>query len=139
MIGSVTSVPVDANTANAQEVLQNLLRDLSNAARETATAQFHRLAVYGITIDFDQIPADTAEHRALRDDAKDVPTSWTLSDKQVQATEAVGKFLLSNNPCYRALVSDLGATTAVQGDATIRAVCPTRYIVSESGVSQTTN
>ncbi|HMI97776.1 MAG TPA: patatin-like phospholipase family protein [Micropepsaceae bacterium] len=139
MIGSVTSVPVDANTANAQEVLQNLLRDLSNAARETATAQFHRLAVYGITIDFDQIPADTAEHRALRDNAKDVPTSWTLTDKQVQATEAVGKFLLANNPCYRALVSDLGATTAIQGDAAIRAVCPTRYIVSESGVSQTTN
>ena len=41
--------------------------------------------------------------------AKDVPTSWTLTAPQLQATEEAGRFLLRRHPCYRALLGDLHA------------------------------
>ena len=69
------------------------------------------MKIYGITIDFDQIPADTQAHRDMRDAAKVLPTSWTLTPPQLQLTERVGSFLLRRDPCYRALVADLRAST----------------------------
>jgi hypothetical protein len=50
------------------------------------------MRIYGITVDYDQIPADTPAHIALRDAAKDVPTSWTLTPPQLQVTEDAGRF-----------------------------------------------
>jgi hypothetical protein len=66
--------------------------------------------IYGITVDYDQIPADTPAHIALRDTAKDVPTSWTLTAPQLQVTEEAGRFLLRQHPCYRTLLGDLHAS-----------------------------
>jgi NTE family protein len=109
-IRTVTSVPIDANTANSQTALSALLGQLAQAAAGAAAgARFGGMQVYGVAVDYDQIPADTPAHRALRDAAKDVPTSWTLTEPQLRATEAAGRFLLRRDPCWRALLADLGA------------------------------
>jgi NTE family protein len=112
MVKTVTSVPIDANTANSQIALSGLLSELANATVGAGgVAKFAGMKIYGITIDFDQIPADTQAHRDMRDAAKVLPTSWTLTPPQLQLTETVGSFLLRRDPCYRALVADLHART----------------------------
>jgi len=110
MVQTVTSVPIDANTANSEIALSGLLGELANAAAAVgSSAQFGGMKVYGITVDYDQIPADTPAHRALRDQAKDVPTAWTLTGAQLQGTEEAGRLLLRRHPCWRALLADLHA------------------------------
>jgi NTE family protein len=110
-IDAVTGVPIDANTASLQIALSGLLDELSKAAADAAAqAKFRDMKVYAITVDYDQIPADTPAHRTLRDEAKNVPTSWTLTGPQLQVTEEAGRFLLRRHPCYRALLADLHAT-----------------------------
>jgi len=112
-IQAVTSVPIDANTANSQTALSALLTEFAQAAAGAGNqAKFGGMLVYGVTVDYDQIPADTPAHRALRDTAKDVPTSWTLTGPQLQVTEEAGRFLLRRHPCYRALLADLRAAQA---------------------------
>jgi NTE family protein len=117
-VNSVISVPIDANTANSQLALTNLLTEIGKGAAIASDAKFAGMKVYGVSIDFDQLPADTPQARALRDAVKDVPTSWTISDDQLRATEKAGAFLLQNDPCYQALLRDLGIpapTAAVSG------------------------
>jgi NTE family protein len=110
-IQAVTSVPIDANTANSETALSALLSELAQAAAgATGQAKFAGMRIYGITVDYDQIPADTPAHIALRDMAKDTPTSWTLTPPQLQVTEEAGRFLLRQHPCYRALLGDLHAS-----------------------------
>jgi NTE family protein len=110
MVQTVTSVPIDANTANSEIALSGLLGELANAAAGAGqSAKFGGMKVYGITVDYDQIPADTPAHRRLRDQAKDVPTAWTLTGPQLQVTEDAGHFLLRRHPCWRALLADLHA------------------------------
>ena len=109
-IQAVTSVPLDANTANSQVALSALLTEFAQAAAGAAgQARFGGMQIYGVTVDYDQIPADTPAHRALRDAAKDAPTSWTLTGPQLQVTEEAGRFLLRRHPCYRSLLADLRA------------------------------
>jgi hypothetical protein len=122
-------VPIDANTANSETALSALLGELAQAAAgATGQAKFAGMRIYGITVDYDQIPADTPAHIALRDAAKDVPTSWTLTPPQLQVTEEAGRFLLRRHPCYRALLSDLHASQlAVAGEAAPPAIpCTTK-------------
>ncbi|MBV8119021.1 MAG: patatin-like phospholipase family protein, partial [Alphaproteobacteria bacterium] len=83
-IQTVTSVPIDANTANSETALSALLSELAQAAAGARNnAKFGGMRIYGITVDYDQIPADTPAHIELRDAAKDVPTSWTLTSPQL--------------------------------------------------------
>ncbi len=110
-IQAVTSVPIDANTANSETALSALLGELAQAAAgATGQAKFAGMRIYGINVDYDQIPADTPAHIALRDMAKDVPTSWTLTAPQLEVTGEAGRFLLRQHPCYRALLGDLHAS-----------------------------
>ncbi len=128
-IQAVTSVPIDANTANSETALSALLGELAQAAAgDTGQAKFAGMRIYGITVDYDQIPADTPAHIALRDMAKDVPTSWTLTAPQLAVTEDAGRFLLRRHPCYRALLGDLHASQPpVAGESAQPAVpCTTK-------------
>ncbi len=127
-IQAVTSVPVDANTANSETALAALLSELAQAAvGASGQAKFANLRVYGITVDYDQIPADTPAHIRLRDRAKNVPTSWTLSPAQLQVTEEAGRFLLRSHPCYAALLSDLHAAEPLGGEQPTPTIpCATR-------------
>jgi NTE family protein len=134
-IEAVTSVPIDANTANSQAALTALLGELAQAAAGAGKkAGFGGMRVYGVTVDYDQIPADTPAHRALRDAAKDVPTRWTLSAAQLQATEAAGRFLLRRDSCWRALLADLGAVEpAAASAAPVPAIpCTTRIEIGSA-------
>ncbi len=109
-IQAVTSVPIDANTANSEIALSALLTEFAQAAAGAGNqAKFGGMQIYGVTVDYDQIPANSPAHVALRDAAKDVPTAWTLTGPQLRVTEEAGRFLLRRHPCYRALLADLGA------------------------------
>jgi NTE family protein len=131
-IQTVTSVPIDANTANSEAALSGLLGELANAtAAVGGSAKFGGMKVYGITVDYDQIPADTPAHRDLRDRAKDVPTSWTVTGPQLQATEEAGSFLLRRHPCYRALLADLHASQPPAAEDDIPAIPCTTEIDME--------
>jgi NTE family protein len=117
-VKTVTSVPIDANTASSQITLEGLLKELAEAAASSDKAKFKGMAIYGVTIDFDQIPVDTEDHRRLRDAVKSVPTTWTLTEQQLQTTETAGSFLLHREPCFQAVLKDLRAvTSAPSGDA----------------------
>jgi NTE family protein len=110
-IHAMLLVPIDADSVDSQSAVSTLLDELARAAvRSGNQAKFAGMQVYGITADRDQIPADTPAHRALRDQATNIPTSWTLTGPQLQATEEAGRFLLRRHPCYRALLADLHAT-----------------------------
>jgi len=133
-IQTVTSVPIDANTANSETALSALLSELAQAAAGAGNqARFGGMQVYGITVDYDQIPADTPAHIALRDAAKDVPTSWTLTGPQLQVTEEAGRFLLRRHPCYRALLADLrAAQPAIAGEDQAPAIpCTTKIEIKK--------
>jgi NTE family protein len=133
-IQAVTSVPIDANTANSETALSALLGELAQAAAgATGQAKFAGMRIYGITVDYDQIPADTPDHRALRDAAKDVPTSWTLTPTQLQVTEETGRFLLRRHPCYRGLLADLRASQSpVAGESAPPAIpCTTKIDIEK--------
>ncbi len=133
-IQTVTSVPIDANTANSQTALSALLGELAQAAAGAGTrAKFGGMQIYGITVDYDQIPADTPAHIALRNEAKEAPTAWTLSGPQLQVTEAAGRFLLRRHPCYGALLADLrAAQPAVPGeDPALTIPCTTKIEIKK--------
>jgi NTE family protein len=129
MINAVTTVPMESNTSNAQQAMTNLLVELAKvaSAARAANADFAGMKVYGIAIDYDQFPADTPEHRALRDEAKAVPTSWTLTPRQLVVTEQAGAFLLRRHPCYRELLSDLHAASPASGDS-LEIPCLTKIV-----------
>jgi NTE family protein len=126
-INTITSAPINANTANSQLALDDLLTELAQVAdaAKAMHAGFAGMTLYGITVDYDQLPADTAAHRALRDAAKDVPTSWTLTPEQLAVTEQVGRFLLVRHPCFTQLVVDLAATAPADADAAPPIGCKT--------------
>jgi NTE family protein len=134
-VQAVTSVPIDANSANSETALSALLTELAQAANgASGRARFAGMRIYGITVDYDQIPADTPTHIALRDAAKDVPTSWSLTPPQLQVTEEAGRFLLRRHPCYRALLGDLNAAqTVIAGeDQALTIPCITRIEIKRS-------
>lgn len=132
-IQAVTSVPIDANTANSQNALSALLAELAQAAAGAGQrAGFGGMQVYGVTVDYDQIPADTPAHRALRDAAKGVPTAWTLNPAQLQVTEEAGRFLLARHPCWQALLADLGAAAPGGEEARMTIPCTTRIDIKPS-------
>jgi NTE family protein len=135
-INAVTSVPIDANTANSEVTLSALLSEFAQAAAAARMqAKFSGMAVYGITVDYDQIPTDTPAHTALRNRAKDVPTSWTLTPAQLQTTEEAGRSLLRGHPCYRALLADLrAAQPALPGEDQALAIpCATKTEIKKAG------
>ncbi|HEY1431717.1 MAG TPA: patatin-like phospholipase family protein [Stellaceae bacterium] len=133
-IQTVTSVPIEANTANSQVALSALLTEFAQAAAGAANqAKFGGMQVYGVTVDYDQVPADTPAHRALRDEAKDAPTSWTLTGRQLQVTEEAGRFLLRRHPCYRALLADLRAAQPPMAgeDRALTIPCTTKFDIGK--------
>ena len=135
-INAVTSVPIDANTANSETALSALLSEFAQAAAAAGRqAKFGGMAVYGITVDYDQIPADTPAHIALRNRAKNVPTSWTLTSEQLQTTEEAGRFLLRRHPCYRALLGDLrAAQPGLSGeDQALSLPCTSKIEIKRAG------
>jgi NTE family protein len=108
MIGSVTSVPIDATTASVNAQMSVLVRSLKQAVRDRPPdAQFGELKIYDVLIDFDQLRPSDPQQRELRDKAKQVPTSWSLSKTDRETINNVGTRLLRQHPCYQKLLLDL--------------------------------
>lgn len=104
-ISSVTSVPIDSTTAAVSALVREagsaLVDQQHIAPKESA---LHRLQIYDIAIDFDQIPDS---QRKLRDVVKQIPTTWSLTTTQLDAVDEVGQILLKENPCFQKLLLDL--------------------------------
>jgi NTE family protein len=109
MIGSVASVPIDANTAAVSSQMEVLLAQL-NAAGSAARGnpKFAGLKVYPVKIDFDQLRAGDPAQRRLRDEVKGIPTLWTISPDNLRAIDHAGTLLLQQHPCFQRLLLDLG-------------------------------
>lgn len=125
-INAVTSVPIDANTTNSQASMTELLTEIAQFA-DVPGSKATDLRLYGVTVDFDQLPADTPEHRKLRDEVKSVPTTWTLTDRQLAQIQEAAHLLLRSDPCYAALVHDL-PIQAVPGPIGSSTQCATRLL-----------
>ena len=106
MIKTVTSVPIDAETASVNANLQLLIDTLSQAGRfaKEGNPKFAGLRVYGIQIDFDQL---LDSQTALRNQVKGIGTSWTVSADDLKAIYEAGGLLLRQHPCFQRLVLDL--------------------------------
>jgi NTE family protein len=112
MIGAVASLPIDSASGSVNAQLDSLLSQF-NAAGGGAPAgapgapQFAGLQVYSIEIDFDQLRPSDPVQRALRDQAKEIPTLWTISKPNLDVIEQAGTTLLHQHPCFQRLLSDL--------------------------------
>lgn len=109
MIGSVTSIPIDSNTAGVSSQMEVLLAQLNAAgAGGAGQPQFAGLKVYPVKIDFDQLRASDPDQRRLRDRVKAIPTLWSISHDNLLALEQAGSLLLHQHPCFQRLLLDLG-------------------------------
>jgi NTE family protein len=111
MINSVASNPIDSNTAGVNAQMEVLMAALRGAAGGGAGDPLSRgMHVYDIEIDFDLLRADDSEQRKLRDQAKSIPTSWTISADDLRVLKSAGQVLLQQNPCYQRLLLDSGVS-----------------------------
>jgi hypothetical protein len=79
------------------------------------------MRVYGISIDFDQFRPDQSK---MRDDVKNIGTSWNLSPVELDESVAAGKLLLQQHPCFQHLLVDLDPRTPSADAAFARKYCP---------------
>ena len=124
---AVASWPMDANTTSSQLGLESLLTEINQAVEgaKQMNPGFGGMKVYGVTVDYDQIPTDSPDHLALRDEAKVVPTSWSLTPAQLDVTERAGRLLLDRHPCFGRLIADLDATPAPGSEGAVHLACAT--------------
>jgi NTE family protein len=112
MIASVTSVPIDSASASVHAQIEVLLSQFNASGGGTGGAAgdplFSGLMVYNVEIDFDQLRANEPRQRALRDQAKAIPTLWTITRPNLDVIEQAGTTLLHQHPCFQRLLSDLG-------------------------------
>jgi NTE family protein len=105
-IASVTSVPIDNNTAAVNALVRETDFTLSEQRWfAPADAKIRLLRVYDITIDFDQLPDSEA---ALRERVKRIATSWTLSTSELDDIDRAAQILVQQHPCFQQLLIDLG-------------------------------
>jgi hypothetical protein len=111
MIASVTSVPIDSASSSVHAQIEVLLSQLNAAGGGTRGAAgdplFAGLQIYNVEIDFDQLRIDEPRQRALRDQAKAIPTLWTITKSNLDVIEQAGTMLLHQHPCFQRLLSDL--------------------------------
>ena len=109
MFQSVTSVPIDSVTASVNSAMEDLLEQLKQAGGGGAgDPAFTGLRVYGVQVDFDQFDASDPAQRQLQDEAKKIPTSWTISETEFDVLQKSASALLDRNPCFQRLLIDVG-------------------------------
>jgi NTE family protein len=99
MIGSVTSLPIDSASAGVKNQMDALLEQYKGFPGAPA--------IYDIELDFDQLRGSDPVQHALRDQAKQIPTLWTISKSNLDVIDKVGSLLLQQHPCFQRLLSDL--------------------------------
>ena len=124
-IGSVTSVPIDANTASVNSQLDVLLEQIKQAGLDAPPdAKFGKLRVYGTQIDFDQLRGTDERQHALRDRAKAIPTLWTIKEGDREVIREASQVLLHQHPCFQRLLLDLKVDAAFIDATFAKNGCP---------------
>jgi NTE family protein len=100
-------VPIDRYSYEQVELLRDFVRTLQR--RNGSDKQALAVDFYAIDINFDAI-ADPEEKRYFRN----LPTSFVLSDEQVDHLREMAGRLLRQSPDYQRLLRDLGAATSAQ-------------------------
>jgi len=107
-IEGVTAIPIDAATASANSQAETLLAELKQAAAAAPVdAEFGGLKVYDVEIDFDQLRSTDEQQKMLRDNAKTIPTSLTISKENQRVIEQAGQILLRQHPCFQKFLVDM--------------------------------
>jgi NTE family protein len=125
MVDAVTSVPIDATTANVASAFRGFVTSLVNDRNVLRglgmPADF---TIYPVDIDFDELPAGTAQEIADRDNVKSIATSWTISSGDVRLIDAMAGKLLWRHPCFRALMDDIKAVGNAESVVPSGIACP---------------
>jgi NTE family protein len=114
MIKSVTSTPLDATTASVNSQMEILLAQMEQGG----------LRVYNVQVDFDQFRATDPAQKRLRDQAKIIPTSWSISDDDLRVLDESAEVLLKGNPCFQRLLLDSGIRADFADPAYAKKGCP---------------
>ncbi|APV50298.1 hypothetical protein BWI17_11705 [Betaproteobacteria bacterium GR16-43] len=125
MIDSVTGVPINSTTASVNAQLDVLLAQLKAAAQiDRPDAPFKNLRVYGILVDFDQLRPSIPEQKKLRDRAKAIPTSWTISAEDRAVLKEAAEVLMHQHPCFQRLLLDLNVKAPYIDPVFAKGGCP---------------
>ena len=100
MFDTVTGVPINSATAGSIGQVNDVLTQIQQFASQ------HGTQVFNVLVDFDQFRIP--EQAKLRDQAKAIPTSWTLSARDRDVLEESAATLLHQHPCYQSLLIQLG-------------------------------
>jgi NTE family protein len=100
MFDSVTGVPINSATAGAIGQVNDTLTQISQFASQFGAQ------VYNVLVDFDQFRIP--EQAKLRDQAKAIPTSWTISAQDREVLKESAATLLHQHPCFQNLLIQLG-------------------------------
>jgi NTE family protein len=122
MVGAVTSVPIDATTANVAAAFRGFVQELmTDRERLGPKAAFK---IYPVEIDFDELPTLTEDEVRIRDRVKAIATSWTISPDDVTLLDQVAGTLLWRHPCFNAHFDDLHATGSREANPPQGIICP---------------
>lgn len=126
MAGAVSGVLVDSAAAGSATAFDafvtNLAEDRNSLLRQgVKQAAFD---IYPIAIDFDQLPNATAAETQELNAVKSIATSWSLANGDMALLDKVAGELLWRHPCFRKLVTDLGAQATAEAPAVPDTVCP---------------
>jgi NTE family protein len=103
MLIRATGVPIDRYSYEQVELLRDFVREMQHL--RGSDGQPLAVEFYAIDINFDAI-ADTEEKRYFRN----LPTSFVLSDEQVDRLREMAGRLLRQSPDYQRLLRDLGTS-----------------------------
>jgi len=116
MFDSVTGVPINSATAGAIGQVNDALTQISQFASQ------HGAQVFNVLVDFDQfhIPGQAK----LRDEAKAIPTSWTISSHDREVLKEAAATLLHQHPCFQSLLLQLGVHASYIDKPFAQTGCP---------------
>jgi NTE family protein len=130
MLMASIDAPIDrASFSTAQRVrdlfkegLKAKARELEEKGATVLAKRYRELADRSrfLSVELDAIPDD-----ACRQKMQSVPTSWTLSEKQVDATLEMGRALFLDNPDLDPTISMLGPHGRVGSSTAVDQVCAT--------------
>ena len=125
MVEAVTSVPIDSTTANValafRGFVNSLVNDRNTLRQLGLQAEFK---IYPVEIDFDELPSTTKEQIEERDKVKSIATTWTISESEVSLIDRVAGKLLWRHPCFRSLLTELGASGSSEAEPPPGIECP---------------
>jgi NTE family protein len=120
MIESLVGDPINVVSDTADTAFRQVLDDLkSSMDAEPNTA----LSSYLVEVDFDLLDAKDKRQRELRDAAKAISTSWSITREEAATIDEAARLLLAQHPCFKLLLVDLKVTPAPSVSDNDRAAC----------------